>query len=392
MSPIWSNWPGEQVCAPSAIVRPTSEAELADVIAQAAKRGERVRAVGSGHSFTDIACTDGVMIDMTGLQRVLDVDQPTGLVTVEGGAKLRALGPQLAQRRLGLENQGDVDPQSITGATATATHGTGVRFQNLSARIVSLRLVTAGEMAPLPQHVVVALQHGPQAGMALLAFDDAASIVDEGYQQTENGYGILGDGSMQVSVRTDMPGVTPAMWAWWFGWHGSDTRRYKLWHPRAHLSARWKDGDQDSGAGRRGAQRYVGRWSMISEYIGSTKLGAAIQFVEPAAMGLPDDSDDTVSICARLGSADAPVDAGWFVHQVRSTPGGSEMRSRFWMGGPHIAVRKAPEVASKAVRPIASKLIGVSESTARNLLVYCAQEMNHLAGFLADLWESFGDE
>lgn len=73
------------------------------------------------------------------------------------------------------------------------------------------------EMAPLPQHVVVALQHGPQAGMALLAFDDAASIVDEGYQQTENGYGILGDGSMQVSVRTDMPGVTPAMWAWWFG-------------------------------------------------------------------------------------------------------------------------------------------------------------------------------
>lgn len=248
------------------------------------------------------------------------------------------------------------------------------------------------EMATLPQHVVVALQHGPQAGMALLAFDDAASIVDEGYQQTENGYGILGDGSMQVSVRTDMPGVTPAMWAWWFGWHGSDTRRYKLWHPRAHLSARWKDGDQDSGAGRRGAQRYVSRWSMISEYIGSTKLGAAIQFVEPAAMGLPDDSDDTVSICARLGSADAPVDAGWFVHQVRSTPGGSEMRSRFWMGGPHIAVRKAPEVASKAVRPIASKLIGVSESTARNLLVYCAQEMNHLAGFLADLWESFGDE
>lgn len=144
MSPIWSNWPGEQVCAPSAIVRPTSEAELADVIAQAAKRGERVRAVGSGHSFTDIACTDGVMIDMTGLQRVLDVDQPTGLVTVEGGAKLRALGPQLAQRRLGLENQGDVDPQSITGVTATATHGTGVRFQNLSARIVSLRLVTVG--------------------------------------------------------------------------------------------------------------------------------------------------------------------------------------------------------------------------------------------------------
>ena len=67
-------------------------------------------------------------------------------------------------------------------------------------------------MAALPKHVVEALQHGPQGGMALLAFDDAASVADEGYQQTENGYGVLEDGSYQVSVRTDMPGVTPAMW------------------------------------------------------------------------------------------------------------------------------------------------------------------------------------
>lgn len=144
MSPIWSNWPGEQFCAPSAIVRPTSEAELADLVARAAQKGERVRAVGSGHSFTDVACTDGVMIDMTGLQRVVGADDlAAGLVTIEGGAKLRALGPQLARLGLGLENQGDVDPQSITGATATATHGTGARFQNVSACIDSLRLVTA---------------------------------------------------------------------------------------------------------------------------------------------------------------------------------------------------------------------------------------------------------
>ena len=65
------------------------------------------------------------------------------------------------------------------------------------------------EMASLPQHVVDALHHGPQGGMALLAFDDAASVADEGYQQTENGYGILENGGFQVSVRTDMPGVTP---------------------------------------------------------------------------------------------------------------------------------------------------------------------------------------
>ncbi len=152
MSPQWGNWAREQFCAPSAIVRPTSEAELAETVAGAAKRGESVRAVGTGHSFTDCACTDGVMIDMTGLQRVVEADPASGLVTVEGGAKLHNLGPQLAAHGLGLENQGDIDAQSITGAAATATHGTGARFTNLSARIVALRLVTAaGEVLTLSE-------------------------------------------------------------------------------------------------------------------------------------------------------------------------------------------------------------------------------------------------
>jgi L-gulonolactone oxidase len=143
MSPRWGNWAREQFGAPSEIARPTTETELIEVVAKAAQRGERVRAVGTGHSFNDCACTDGVMIDMTGLQRVIEADPTTGLVTIEGGAKLHSLGPQLAERGLGLQNQGDIDAQSITGAVATATHGTGARFPNLSARIVALRLVTA---------------------------------------------------------------------------------------------------------------------------------------------------------------------------------------------------------------------------------------------------------
>ncbi|BBZ39558.1 DAPG hydrolase family protein [Mycobacterium conspicuum] len=240
------------------------------------------------------------------------------------------------------------------------------------------------EMAPLPKHVVEALQHGLQGGMALLAYEDAASVAEEGYQQTENGFGVLDDGSYQVSVLTDMPGVTPRMWSWWFGWHGCDTRRYKLWHPRAHLSAAWKDGKDDLS--------YIGRWSLISEYIGSSMLNGAIQFVAPAEMGCPPDSDDAVAICARLGASDAPVDVGWFIHHVRSTERGAEMRSRFWMGGSHIAVRKAPGVASRAVRPIAARVLGSPEVSARNLLVHCAQEMNHLAGFLPELYRAFGNE
>jgi hypothetical protein len=99
-----------------------------------------------------------------------------------------------------------------------------------------------------------------------------------------------------------------------------------------------------------------------------------------------------VAICALLGASDIPVDVGWFIHHVRSTQGGAEMRSRFWMGGRHIAVRNVPGLASLAVRPLASRVLGNAETNARNLLVHCAQEMNHLAGFLPELYEAFGDE
>jgi len=235
------------------------------------------------------------------------------------------------------------------------------------------------EMAPLPQHVVVALEHGPQAGPTLPAFEDAADMLDAGYQQTENGYGRLRDGGIQVSVRTDMPGVTPAMWEWWFGWHGSDARRYKLWHPRAHVSAQWSDG-----GGRAG---YVGRTSLVQEYLGSTFARAAIQFVEPSALGLAEIGDDEVAICARLGSSDVPVDIGWLIHHVRPTPDGAEMRSRFWMGGGHVAVRAnlANRLTDAVVRPVAARQL----PDPRDLLVHCAQEMNHLAGFLSALSARF---
>ena len=234
------------------------------------------------------------------------------------------------------------------------------------------------EMAPLSSHIVTALQHGPQAAPVLLDFDDAATILDDGYQQTENGYGRLRDGGIQVSACTDMPGVTPQMWTWWFGWHGSDARRYKLWHPRAHVSARWDDADGDG--------HYVGRTSLIEEYIGSAFTKGAISFVEPSALGLdPARLGEGIAVCARLGSSELPVDIGWFVHHVRPTAAGSEMRSRFWMGGRHVAVRRGNRLADRAVRPVAARQL----PDPRDLLVHCAQEMNHLAGFLPAIYAEF---
>jgi FAD-linked oxidoreductase len=143
MTETWKNWAGDQHCAPAQIARPTSEDELAQTVARAAARGLPIRAAGSGHSFTDIACTDGLLIDTTGMQRVIDADAESGLVTVQAGITLHALGLENARHGLALENQGDIDAQSLAGALATATHGTGARFGNLSTRVVGMRLVTA---------------------------------------------------------------------------------------------------------------------------------------------------------------------------------------------------------------------------------------------------------
>jgi L-gulono-1,4-lactone dehydrogenase len=108
----------------------------------------RLRVAGAGHSFTDIACTDDLMVDLTHMNRVLGAAGQD--VTVEAGITLHELGEALAARGLAMENQGDVDPQTVAGAIATATHGTGARFRNHSAQVVGVRLVTgAGEIVDI---------------------------------------------------------------------------------------------------------------------------------------------------------------------------------------------------------------------------------------------------
>jgi len=139
---LWSNWAGNQQCAPSSWERPTTEDEVVAVVKRAAAEGHRVKVVGAGHSFTGIACTDGALVDLSGYGRVLSADTATGRVTVQAGIPLHRLCDELDRRGLAMENMGDIAYQSISGATSTATHGTGAAFGGLATRIVGLRLIT----------------------------------------------------------------------------------------------------------------------------------------------------------------------------------------------------------------------------------------------------------
>jgi L-gulonolactone oxidase len=139
----WCNWAGDQRCRPAAVEHPGSIGEIAAALERAAARGECVRVVGAGHSFSDLALTDGRLLTLRRMRQLLDVDRATGLVRVQGGITIRELSEQLAVHGLALENLGDIDVQSIAGAIATATHGTGARLRNISAQVAGVQLVLA---------------------------------------------------------------------------------------------------------------------------------------------------------------------------------------------------------------------------------------------------------
>ncbi|MDQ6774497.1 MAG: FAD-binding protein [Candidatus Dormibacteraeota bacterium] len=139
----WSNWGRTYSCTPIRIMSPVSEEEIVAIVRAAADRGERVKVIGSGHSFTDIGCTDGCMVKLDRYNQVLAVHRERATITVQSGITILQLSDALAHFGLAMENAGDVAYQTISGAISTATHGTGEKLGNISSQVVRLTLVLA---------------------------------------------------------------------------------------------------------------------------------------------------------------------------------------------------------------------------------------------------------
>ncbi|WP_062648506.1 D-arabinono-1,4-lactone oxidase [Streptomyces maremycinicus] len=139
----WRNWGGNVAARPAREVTPASVDELAEAVRRAAEDGLRVKAVGTGHSFTSIAATDGVLIRPQLLTGIRHIDRDNMTVTVEAGTPLKRLNLALAREGLSLTNMGDIMEQTVSGATSTGTHGTGRESASIAAQIKGLELVTA---------------------------------------------------------------------------------------------------------------------------------------------------------------------------------------------------------------------------------------------------------
>jgi L-gulono-1,4-lactone dehydrogenase len=137
----WRNWARTVHATPARMLTPRSTADVSAAVRQAVDERLTLRAAGTGHSFTPLVATDGVLLRPEGLTGLLRIDDHT--VTVAAGTMLHDLNLALAERGLALANMGDITVQTVAGAIATGTHGTGRASASLSAQVSGLELVLA---------------------------------------------------------------------------------------------------------------------------------------------------------------------------------------------------------------------------------------------------------
>ncbi|MBW2241508.1 MAG: hypothetical protein JRH01_05935 [Deltaproteobacteria bacterium] len=245
------------------------------------------------------------------------------------------------------------------------------------------------ELDPLPDHVEQVLRQGEAKPSDVLPRSDVNRLLEPGYLPLETGWASLSDGTSHVAVLTRFPGATGEMIDWWFGWHGAETERYKLWHPQAHLFTQLRYERSDV-AGLSDRQKYIGNTSYVDEYVGPAIHRLAISFHEPRDFGLAEHSFKeagvSTAICARVGFSDRPVDTGYLVHLIRETPEGCEMRSRFWIGEVRVRNLREGNPIDRVLGTRFARRSLIPRRLSRDLLVHCAEEMNHLASFLPELF------
>jgi hypothetical protein len=189
-------------------------------------------------------------------------------------------------------------------------------------------------------------------------YDMPKEILDEvlapGYGPLETGYKILPDGKIFAATYIRFPYAKGRMVAWWFGNFLHNTQSYKLWHPD-HTSFVWDDQKKPGTC--------VGATHISEEYIRNRVVPMRIKFFDPSDVFDVlkfEEAHIGCALVAEISMPDGSV-AGMFLHIVRDTSFGCEMRNRFW-------------------------LAGGTEETAQGLIKHNLEEMGSLAEFLPGLY------
>lgn len=134
-----TNWAGNIAFHATDVHAPTSLAELQALVA----RAERVRPIGTAHSFNDIADTSGILVSAARLPARIELDSAAGTVRVGAGVRYAELAGHLHERGYALHNLASLPHISVVGSCATATHGSGVANGGLATAVTEIELLTA---------------------------------------------------------------------------------------------------------------------------------------------------------------------------------------------------------------------------------------------------------
>jgi FAD-linked oxidoreductase len=174
----WRNWSGIARCVPRARLVPADEAEVAALL-----RGGTgaLRPAGAGHSFSGLVPCDESLLFLDRLQGVVASDPAAQTAEVWAGTRLWQLGPALAALGQALPNQPDIDYQTLGGALATSTHGTGATLGSLSSYVAGLVLATpAGELLECDAGRNAEVFHAARASLGALGVVTRVRLANRG--------------------------------------------------------------------------------------------------------------------------------------------------------------------------------------------------------------------
>ena len=204
-------------------------------------------------------------------------------------------------------------------------------------------------------------------------------------QELEDGVYKNKKNSYFIKCTTQMKNVNPSMIDWWFAWFMPHTERYKLWHPKDHISSHIY---QDNSHKISDKEKYIGIDSYVEEYIGSKLHSLCITFLQPSSYGFNELNEDSTTICAGVRDMNSGIFVANLLHHVIKNEQGSTMYSYFWMG---MEPNHANPIKNYLIRFFTKfkffKSLLLNDKVAKELMTHCYEEMNHLSKFLPELYK-----
>jgi L-gulonolactone oxidase len=173
----WSNWARNQKVEQVSLYSPTTEQEIQQIVRLASANGSRIKAVGSGHSFTAIALAEEMLVDLSRYDAVIEIDKVKNTATVQSGIQLSKLNIELHKNGLAMQNLGDIAYQTIAGAISTSTHGTGLQFSGIADQVVAMRIVLAdSSVIECSREINAELFHCARVGLGALGLISTVTL------------------------------------------------------------------------------------------------------------------------------------------------------------------------------------------------------------------------